>query len=142
MLQTTLAVALVGGVVATGAMGPLRMRPSTMLEAVVLADLFCREARLRIKDSFRNFYGPNDIALNKVASQVLDGRHEWLEAGIVGGMAEGKDLAVHLLERGPQSPVGGHELPAGGGRGDVGVAHLLAEVTVREQPLYEPGASS
>ena len=57
-------------------------------EAVVLADLFCREARLRIKDLFRNFYGPNDKALNKVASQVLEGRHTWLEAGIVGGFAE------------------------------------------------------
>ncbi len=57
-------------------------------EAVALADLFCREARLRIKDSFRNFYGPNDVALNKVAAQVLDGRHTWLEAGIMGGMAE------------------------------------------------------
>ncbi len=35
---TTVASAFVGGVVATGAMGPLRLRPSVSLEAVVLAD--------------------------------------------------------------------------------------------------------
>ncbi|HLO77559.1 MAG TPA: FAD-binding oxidoreductase [Magnetospirillum sp.] len=35
---TSVGSAYVGGVVATGAMGPLRMRPSTTLEAVVLAD--------------------------------------------------------------------------------------------------------
>ncbi|CAA7621309.1 putative FAD linked oxidase domain protein [Magnetospirillum sp. LM-5] len=35
---TSIGSAFVGGVVATGAMGPLRMRPSTTLDAVVLAD--------------------------------------------------------------------------------------------------------
>jgi len=35
---TSIGSAYVGGVVATGAMGPLRMRPSSTLEAVVLAD--------------------------------------------------------------------------------------------------------
>jgi len=35
---TSVASAFVGGVVATGAMGPLRQRPSVVLEAVVLAD--------------------------------------------------------------------------------------------------------
>lgn len=35
---TSVGSAFVGGVVATGAMGPLRMRPSVTLEAVVLAD--------------------------------------------------------------------------------------------------------
>ncbi|MGE5547828.1 MAG: FAD-binding oxidoreductase [Solirubrobacterales bacterium] len=35
---TSVGSAYVGGVVATGAMGPLRMRPSSTLEAVVLAD--------------------------------------------------------------------------------------------------------
>ena len=52
-------------------------------EAVELADLFCREARVRIAASFEQFYGPNDDALYKVAMRVLDGRHKWLENGIV-----------------------------------------------------------
>jgi len=54
-------------------------------EAVELADLFCREARVRIAASFDQLYGPNDDALYKVAMRVLDGRHEWLEHGIVSG---------------------------------------------------------
>jgi alkylation response protein AidB-like acyl-CoA dehydrogenase len=51
--------------------------------AVDLADLFCREARERIKVHFANFHGPNDTPLYKVAMQVLKGEHSWLEAGVV-----------------------------------------------------------
>ena len=54
-------------------------------EAVELADLFCREARVRIAASFDQLYGPHDDALYKVAMRVLEGRHKWLEAGIVTG---------------------------------------------------------
>ncbi|HYD54910.1 MAG TPA: acyl-CoA dehydrogenase family protein [Gemmatimonadaceae bacterium] len=53
-------------------------------EAVALADLFCREARQRIKENFRRFYGPTDGATYKVSQQVLRGEHAWLEEGIVG----------------------------------------------------------
>jgi hypothetical protein len=55
-------------------------------EAVELADLFCREARQRIRANFRRFYGANDAALDRVARRVLAGEHEWLEQGIVGMM--------------------------------------------------------
>jgi alkylation response protein AidB-like acyl-CoA dehydrogenase len=57
-------------------------------EATELADLFCREARQRIKTNFDRFYGKNDGALYKVAQHVLAGEHEWLEQGIVGVMGE------------------------------------------------------
>jgi hypothetical protein len=57
-------------------------------EAVDLADLFCREARERIKANFRQFFGPNDKALYAVAKDVLDGEHAWLEQGIVSIGAE------------------------------------------------------
>ena len=53
-------------------------------EAVALADLFCREAKERIKVSFDQLYGPNDDALYKVSQQVLKGEHRWLEQGIIG----------------------------------------------------------
>jgi alkylation response protein AidB-like acyl-CoA dehydrogenase len=53
-------------------------------DATELADLFCREARERIKVHFDQFYGPNDEKLYKVAMRVLKGEHEWLEQGIVG----------------------------------------------------------
>jgi hypothetical protein len=55
-------------------------------EATELADLFCREARERIKANFRRFYGKNDAALYRVSQRVLAGDHAWLEQGIVGLM--------------------------------------------------------
>ena len=55
-------------------------------EAIELADLFCREARQRVKTNFHRFYGKNDGAIYKVSQRVLDGSHSWLEQGIVGLM--------------------------------------------------------
>jgi hypothetical protein len=52
--------------------------------AIALADLFCREARLRVDTLFERFYGSNDQAIYRVAQQVLRGEHAWLEEGIVG----------------------------------------------------------
>ena len=54
-------------------------------EAVELADVFCREARLRIERSFEDFYGHHDAELYRLAQRVLDGTHAWAEAGIVAG---------------------------------------------------------
>ena len=48
-----------------------------------LADLFCREARRRIENNFRQMFGPNDLALNKTAKEVLGSEFAWLEQGIV-----------------------------------------------------------
>src|SRR3712207_410356 len=58
-------------------------------EAITLADLFCREARRRIRQHFANFYGPNDAAIYRVSQQVLRGEHAWLEQGIVGMLDAG-----------------------------------------------------
>jgi alkylation response protein AidB-like acyl-CoA dehydrogenase len=52
--------------------------------AIALADVFCREARLRIDDLFENLYGPTDDAVYRVSQQVLKGEHAWLETGIIG----------------------------------------------------------
>ena len=57
-------------------------------EAIALADTFCREAQLRIDELFRNFYGPNDENMYKLAMSVLRGEHEWLEQGIARGDTE------------------------------------------------------
>jgi hypothetical protein len=57
-------------------------------QATELADLFCREARLRIKTNFARFYGKNDGAIYRVAQHVLAGQHAWLEEGIVGLMTD------------------------------------------------------
>ena len=57
--------------------------------AIALADVFCREARLRIDELFENMFGPNDDKVYKLSQQVLKGEHSWLEAGIIGMHEEG-----------------------------------------------------
>jgi alkylation response protein AidB-like acyl-CoA dehydrogenase len=52
-------------------------------EGLILADLFCREARARVDQLFAELYGRNDRAMYRVAQQVLRGEHAWLEHGIV-----------------------------------------------------------
>jgi hypothetical protein len=52
-------------------------------EAYALADVFCRLARQRIEERFDALFGPNDDATYKLAREVLEGRHAWLEQGIV-----------------------------------------------------------
>ncbi len=82
-------------------------------EAISLADTFCREARLRIDELFRNLYGANDDNMYKLAMAVLKGEHAWLEAGIAGentefgnrdaeifGDAEKEEQQVQLQQRG------------------------------------------
>jgi alkylation response protein AidB-like acyl-CoA dehydrogenase len=51
--------------------------------AIDLADVFCREARLRIADHFRMLFGPTDGALYRLSQRVMQGEFTWLERGIV-----------------------------------------------------------
>jgi alkylation response protein AidB-like acyl-CoA dehydrogenase len=51
--------------------------------ATTLADLFCRESRLRIAEHFGNLFGRNDGALYRVAQDVVKGEYAWLEQGII-----------------------------------------------------------
>jgi alkylation response protein AidB-like acyl-CoA dehydrogenase len=53
------------------------------VEAERLADVFCREARLRIRRLFASLDGRNDVAHYRLAQEVLRGEHTWLEAGIM-----------------------------------------------------------
>ena len=59
-------------------------------EAAELADLFCRAARRRIDRHFDDFHGPDDSALYRVSQRVLEGRHAWLEEGVVGFLDESR----------------------------------------------------
>jgi alkylation response protein AidB-like acyl-CoA dehydrogenase len=52
--------------------------------AIALADVFCREARMRVDALFDNLYGRTDKSVYKLSQQVLKGEHSWMEAGIVG----------------------------------------------------------
>jgi hypothetical protein len=48
-------------------------------EAIELADAFCVESRARVVELFRALYGPHDTAMHRLALDVLDGKHVWLE---------------------------------------------------------------
>ena len=48
----------------------------------------CVIACRRIDENFRNFYGPNDENMYKLAMSVLRGEHAWLEQGIASGDTE------------------------------------------------------
>jgi alkylation response protein AidB-like acyl-CoA dehydrogenase len=44
-----------------------------------MADLFCRHSRHRVKQLFRDVWGPNDAVTYRVAQEVLQGRHSWMD---------------------------------------------------------------
>ncbi len=47
-----------------------------------LADLFCRHARRRVDQLFREVFGPDDVATWKTAQKVVEGEFAWLEDGM------------------------------------------------------------
>ncbi len=49
-----------------------------------VADVFCRMARRRVRQLFREMSSNDDALLYRTAREVLDGDHMWLEEGIVG----------------------------------------------------------
>lgn len=51
--------------------------------ATELADLFCRHARRRVDELFRDVYGSDDRATYDVAQRVVAGEYSWLERGVV-----------------------------------------------------------
>ncbi|MGQ0538840.1 MAG: acyl-CoA dehydrogenase family protein [Gemmatimonadaceae bacterium] len=51
--------------------------------AMELADVFCREARERIRVNFLQLFGPHDAAIYRLAQKVLKGEFAWLEQGAV-----------------------------------------------------------
>ena len=78
-------------------------------EALDLAEAFCREAADRIRANFAALFGPHDTTLYRVASDVLKGRHAWLEQGTVSldalQGAAGADAHEHA-RTGTQEPAG------------------------------------
>jgi hypothetical protein len=51
--------------------------------AVELADLFCRQARRRIRSHFAGVFRNDDAAGYAAARKLLDGRYSWLEEGVL-----------------------------------------------------------
>lgn len=51
--------------------------------AVELADIFCKSARRKVRRLFHDLWNNDDDAKYKTALAVLDGKHTWLERGIL-----------------------------------------------------------
>jgi len=51
--------------------------------AIALADVFCRETRIRVEQLFRNLYGPTDDRVYRLSQEVLRGEQAWIETGII-----------------------------------------------------------
>jgi hypothetical protein len=49
---------------------------------VKMADLFCRHARRRVEDRFERIFDNDDDATYRLALEVLEGDHSWLETNI------------------------------------------------------------
>ncbi|MFF3315153.1 acyl-CoA dehydrogenase family protein [Streptomyces sp. NPDC003035] len=62
-------------------------------EAQALADVFCRQARLRVEELFGRLWSNTDDLDRKVVDGVLAGRFEWLEAGVVDASDDGPWIA-------------------------------------------------
>ena len=71
-------------------------------EAIALADVFCIEARERIRIHFDQLFGVDDPALYKLSQEVLRGEHAWLEQGIVSSVG---------AERSKRRASGGQPVP-------------------------------
>jgi ACAD9/ACADV-like protein/acyl-CoA dehydrogenase-like protein len=59
------------------------LRTKGQAEAVELADLFCRYARRRVRAAFRTVFDNDDARTYAVARAVLEGKHTWMETGLV-----------------------------------------------------------
>jgi hypothetical protein len=48
-----------------------------------LADVFSRHARRRVEERFERIFDNDDVATYRLAQEVLQGQHSWLEQGMV-----------------------------------------------------------
>ncbi|MEU0841130.1 acyl-CoA dehydrogenase family protein [Streptomyces sp. NPDC005962] len=71
----------------------LRSRGDHGAEAYQLADVFCRQARIRADELFGRLWNNTDDLDRKVVSGVLSGSYEWLEAGVLDPSGDGPWIA-------------------------------------------------
>ncbi|MFF7310124.1 acyl-CoA dehydrogenase family protein [Streptomyces sp. NPDC008137] len=71
----------------------LRAQGQNGREAYQLADVFCRQARIRIEELFNRLWTNTDDLDRKVVKGVLSGTYEWLEQGIIDPSGDGPWIA-------------------------------------------------
>ncbi|MEU3336414.1 acyl-CoA dehydrogenase family protein [Streptomyces sp. NPDC002144] len=62
-------------------------------EAYQLADVFCRQARIRVEELFNRLWTNTDDVDRKLVKGVMSGTYAWLEQGIVDPSGEGPWIA-------------------------------------------------
>lgn len=62
-------------------------------EAQQLADVFCRQARIRVEELFGRLWTNTDALDRRVVSAVLDGSYTWLEEGVIDPSGDGPWIA-------------------------------------------------
>jgi hypothetical protein len=75
--------------------------------AAELADLFCRGSRRRIVKLFHDLWANDDVRKYKVALKVLDGKHAWIEEGILSL----EDRGISAMDLKPEAVGGGKAEP-------------------------------
>ncbi len=61
----------------------VREDPTAGAHAMRVADVFCRQARGRVRAKFQGLWRNEDVQTYNVAQEVLKGEHIWLERGMV-----------------------------------------------------------
>lgn len=73
----------------------LRQRdPEQGKSAYALADLFCRQARVRCDELFGRLWTNTDALDTKITQQIAEGRHRWLEEGVLDPSTPGAWIAA------------------------------------------------
>jgi hypothetical protein len=65
-------------------------------EARRLADAFCRMGRRRVHQLFAELWDNDDVQRYRVGAEVLDGKHAWLERGILSQAERPGAVAPHV----------------------------------------------
>ena len=92
----------------------IREHPERTAETRELAQAFCNQARLRTQRLFHQLWSNADTPNHRLALDVLNGRHTWLEEGILDpSTGDGPMVPTPETDRG--IPVAGIATPAGTG---------------------------
>jgi len=103
------------------ARGMLDQRHPEALQAVELADLFCRNSRRKVRRLFHDLWSNDDTVKNRVATSVMGSRHAWLEEGIFDlGLSEEAFRTQSLVELRRAAGDGAGPSIAAGSAGSVG----------------------
>jgi alkylation response protein AidB-like acyl-CoA dehydrogenase len=103
-------------------------------EAFELGDLFCRGARRKVTRLMRDLWANDDARKYRVALRILEGRHVWMESGIMEPRKTVQAAPTPEIPETPETPeIGNHRLPAA-----VAAAKAVNEGERQAEPALRP----